>query len=216
MKRVREATVDANLESVLSTQLPPADVPLKNKGSTFDDGLHVEEDADLNKPIPPSTRIQHERIFELLASLKSIIHPDQLTSIMGRIKKMNFDEAETYILCLKGIRQSRLTGGLSARLLSITSEYLLHPDDDETLEDMLNDHILRDEIGDSIGDLLAVIGKLAGPLLMGTYIATSWLYGEKRKKTREQRQSEYEAEEAKQQQCQHSSQPPGGPPTSTI
>lgn len=144
------------------------DTSLKRKVTqAFEDEVVNESDE-----VPISQRTK-QKIMRISSSL-SKTNPDIYLPLIKKLSNLSELEAQQYLDCLEACRNKEAYSALSARVIDTISDIIIHPEDDETREDMQQDQILQALMGHQVGSVLEMAGGAALIFLLIFYGLTSW------------------------------------------
>jgi len=148
----------------------------RTKKRTWEEGEISEiDEEEVQQQIPekPITTETKDLILTLIADPK-INDPDKYLPLITKISALTEPQAIAYLECLTLSRNVKNHGKLSDKALSFLSNYVCHPNDQETRKLICEDETIRDGLAYAIGYLVCLFGRYAPLVLAGIYGASSW------------------------------------------
>lgn len=149
------------------------DKPLPSKKRTveqaFEDDVE-EKDPNESKPITQQTK---KSILRIAATLINS-DPKHYLPIVEKLRKMTESEALLYLECLEAQHNTETYGALTMRVVETLADIIVHPEDNETKSEMLDDQVLHNLTSQKVGKLLETAGNAGLFFLLSFYGITSW------------------------------------------
>lgn len=165
-----EFTVNKELEDHINAPLPSTGVG--RVALEIDDENEVESDED-NGEVPLS-HVTRDAIYAQLAGAKHddpYIDPKKILSV----KAMSEGEGKSYLELLRAQRSVTFSRSVSRKLVNGVTSRLCHPRDECTPLLAETDASMIDELSVSLGWVFSHLGGVKGYVMLGIYIASSWM-----------------------------------------
>jgi len=157
-----------NLEEELKKPLPTTNKRKLNEADLEESETEEFEDSDIKEETK-------NKIFVLLKQLtnEEIDKNEHLVDMIKKINDFSENQALAYYDMLNVCLNFRRSSTLAKRILTMISDYCVHPKDEETTKEIINDDIIVSSFTSGIGYLISKFGPSSGVLVFLTYIFSS-------------------------------------------
>lgn len=164
MGDVEEKIVDQGLEAFLNKDLPAnAERIETQEAEKFDTAQSV--------PLTQSTK---ERLIYYLQKCLPENDVFNIMNLLDRVEGITESEGQRYLQAMVYASSLQIDKGFVDLILKKLTNVLMNPKDKKTKKRCRNDVYVKESTGDLLNSIIPYLGRLAGFLVFGFYVAESW------------------------------------------